>query len=71
MVRRLYKLIPTISPDSVTNKKIYWSSSNERVAIVDKSGIVAAIRPGKAVITAKTINGIAADCEITVNGENV
>ena len=69
-VSESYKLIPTISPDSVTNKKIYWSSSNERVAIVDKSGIVAAIRPGKAVITAKTINGIAADCEITVNGEN-
>lgn len=60
----------TIKPDNVYNTKIKWSSSNKKVATVDNSGKVKALKKGSVTITAKTSNGKKASCKITVQ-ENV
>ena len=56
----------TITPNNVKNKAITWTSSNSKVATVDKNGKVTAVTSGKATITAKSSNGITAKCEVTV-----
>jgi uncharacterized protein YjdB len=63
----------TVSPSNVSeeNRKITWSSSNTRVAMVDRSGVVYTIAPGSATITAKTVNGKTARCKVTVKKRKV
>ena len=59
-------LTATIEPTNASNKTITWTSSNKSVATVDSNGVVNAIKAGTATITATTINGLTATCEITV-----
>ncbi|MGC5326190.1 immunoglobulin-like domain-containing protein, partial [Brevibacillus sp. SYSU BS000544] len=54
----------------VTGKKVAWSSSNAKVASVDKNGKVKAIASGKAVISA-TIDGKEATLKVTVTEPKV
>ena len=62
-----YLLIPTISPTTVSNRNIIWSSSNSAIATVSLLGSVRAIAIGTAVITVQTIDGgFRASCTITV-----
>ena len=49
-----------------TNKAVTWSSSNSKVASVDKNGKVTAKTKGTATITAK-VDGVSASCKVTVN----
>lgn len=51
------KLYLSVSPASASNKKISYKSSNNSVAMVDKDGVVTALKQGSAVITAKTNDG--------------
>lgn len=60
------KLKATVSPKSATTKTLEWTSSNENVATVTKSGIVVAKEIGKTTITAKAPNGKKATCKVTV-----
>ncbi|MGI5960289.1 MAG: putative Ig domain-containing protein, partial [Massiliimalia sp.] len=61
----------TVKPNNATNKNVTWSSSNEKVAVVDESGKVTAKAPGTAVITVKTVDGSkTATCEVTVVRKN-
>lgn len=60
------QLSVTVSPDDATDKTVTWSSSNASVAEVDANGLVTAIAPGTAKITATTTNGIEAICTVTV-----
>jgi len=46
------KLTVTINPTNATNKNVTWTSSNEKVAIVDANGNVTATGRGTASITA-------------------
>ncbi|MBR2812007.1 MAG: Ig-like domain-containing protein, partial [Solobacterium sp.] len=55
----------TISPDNATDKAVIWTSSDEEVVVVD-DGIVTALKAGSAVITAETVNGLKAECNVTV-----
>ncbi len=60
-------LAATVNPSNATNKKVSWTSSNTKVAVVDKNGKVTAKAPGSAVITVKTANkGFTATCKVTV-----
>ena len=59
-------LVATIIPSGASDKSVAWSSSNNKVAKVDSKGKVKALSPGKATITAKSINGKTATCEIEV-----
>lgn len=56
----------TLSPSNATNKTVTWTSSNKSVAAVSSTGIVRAVSGGKAVITAKTSNGLVKKCTVTV-----
>ncbi len=50
------KLGVTFEPENTNEKYVEWSSSNEKIAEVNQSGIVTAINLGKATITAKAFN---------------
>lgn len=57
-----------VSPENATGKdSIEWNSGDNRIATVDKNGVVRAISIGKSIITAKYMNGdIIGTCELTV-----
>jgi len=62
-------LTSTISPSNAANKAVRWTSSNVDVATVN-NGVVTAVSPGTAIITATTVDGSkTASCTITVNNE--
>ena len=48
---------------------VVWTSSDEGVADVDGSGLVTAMAPGTATITAKSDNGLAASCIVRCRWE--
>jgi len=56
-----------VAPEKATNKGIKWSSSNTKIAAVDKNGKVKALQNGAATIkaTAKDGSGVSASCKIT------
>lgn len=51
------QLTATVSPSNATNPKVKWTSSNELVALVGDNGLVRAIAPGYAKITATATDG--------------
>ncbi|EPY2306188.1 Ig-like domain-containing protein [Clostridium sporogenes] len=61
------KLNAKVLPEDATNKKVVWSSSNEKIATVDKDGKVTAIKEGQVTITAK-VEGtdLTATCKVNV-----
>lgn len=63
-----YNLIAAIAPETFAENTIFWTSSNTSVVKVDADGLVTAISPGTAVITAKLIGDVerTATCEIIV-----
>lgn len=61
------KLTVSIRPKSAADERIRWASSQEKVATVDKNGLVTAVGNGTANITAATEDGsITAVCAVTV-----
>ena len=56
----------TCSDQTVTNKLVTFSSSDEKVATVDQNGIVTAVSEGSVTITATAVNGVSASCTIKV-----
>lgn len=59
-----FTLMATVTPTDTTDK-VVWSSSNAAVAKVSSTGVVTAVKPGTAVITA-TAGSVKATCTITV-----
>mgnify|MGYP005807243017 FL=1 len=61
-------LTATVAPDNATNQAVTWTSSDSAVATVDQNGVVTAVAPGTAVITATTADGgKTASCTVTVS----
>jgi|GEM_PF-2014600 len=62
-------LVATVLPDNATNKNVTWSSSNTSVATVSSTGLVSAIAPGTATITAtsQADSNKYDTCAVTVN----
>lgn len=61
------KLIANVYPSDCYDKTVTWSSSLESVATVDENGVVTAVAPGTAVITAVSTDGLfTASCAVTV-----
>ena len=56
----------TIEPSTASNKEVTYTSSNERVATVDKNGKITAKGNGETNITARTSNGKEAVCKVEV-----
>ena len=62
------QLTATVSPSNVNNSAVTWSSSDTSVATVSSGGLVTALKPGTASITATTQDGsnLSATCQLTV-----
>ena len=60
------KLTATVLPADAVDKTVTWASSNPNAATVDREGNVTAVAPGQTTITATTVNGLEAVCEVTV-----
>lgn len=56
----------TVAPGRAYTKKVKWTSSNKKVAAVDKYGKITAKAEGKAKVTARTVNGYKKTCTVTV-----
>lgn len=62
----------TITPSKATYKDVLWTTSNEKVAIVDNKGKVTSTGAGEAVITAATADGsLIAECHVRVTDKAV
>lgn len=61
------RLTPTVSPSGASDKSVVWTSSNEKVATVSKTGVVTGVKAGSAVIKCTTKDtGAEAFCVVTV-----
>ena len=69
------QLNPTISPSTVKNDGLAWSSSNENIATVSTSGLVTGKNAGTVTITCRSIdaawNEVTASCEVYVYSEKM
>lgn len=54
-------------PDNTAYQSLYYTSSNEDIAVADAAGTVTAKAEGKAVITITNMYGISKECVITVS----
>ncbi len=59
-------LVANVLPLEAVDKSVTWSSSDEKVASVDQTGKITAIKEGVATISAKTVNDLEASCTVTV-----
>ena len=50
--------------NTMMGKTIHWSSSNDKIVTVDQNGNIHAVGVGNATITAETVNGVKATCEV-------
>ena len=53
-------------PESITDYKLFYSSSNTAIVTVDENGVLFAKAPGKATVTVSTDNGVTVNKVITV-----
>lgn len=62
-----FTITATIEPENVTEKSLFWSSSNSDVAEVDENGHVKVLKEGHATIYAETMDGsgLVATCAVT------
>ena len=67
------QLTATVLPEDATDKSVAWSTNDETVATVDGNGLVTAVAPGTAIITATTNDGsdLSASCTVTVVGQAI
>ncbi len=71
-VGKTANLTVNISPSDATNKNVSWRSSDAGVATVSSTGVVTAIKEGKANIFVTTEDGSFSDiCLVTVNAQSI
>jgi hypothetical protein len=62
-----YQLQATVKPADATNKKVEWTSEDEKIATVDSTGLVKGIKAGNTTITVTTEDGgFTATCSVNV-----
>ena len=60
------QLTATISPSNAYKNDVHWISSDKSVATVSENGLVTAVAPGAATITAYASSGVSAACTVVV-----
>ncbi len=66
-----FTLNATVIPENVYDNRIYYSSSDESVARVDKNGYIKAVKPGVAVITAESASAaVSGKCIVKVSSKS-
>ena len=64
-------LTATLSPKNATDRTVTWTSDQKTIVGVDSSGVVTALAPGEAVVTARSANGKTATCLIRVESQDI
>ena len=62
-------LIASLLSENAT-ETVTWSSADEAVATVDTDGLVKAVSVGTTTITATTVDGLTAECSVTVTEDS-
>lgn len=70
-VGKKIQLTAKTQPSDAPSGVLEWSSSDEKVAIVNSDGFVTGVKSGVASITCKSENGKEASCTVTVKAETV
>jgi len=67
------QLTATVQPSDATNQTLTWTTDTPSVATVDQTGLVTAVGPGNANITATTQDGsnLSATCAVTVQAASI
>lgn len=66
-VKKTHQLSPQIAPANANETVTFtYSSSDAKIATVSQSGLITAVAPGTATITAKTNTNKSASCRVTV-----
>ena len=66
MVGQKDKLTATVVPKNAEDKRVYWKSSNEKVAEVDAFGNIKAVAEGECTVNATTWNGKTKACIVKI-----
>lgn len=56
----------TVAPENATDKTVTWTTDNDKIATVDKNGVLTGVAEGKVVVTATTANGKTANISVYV-----
>lgn len=59
-------LIATVLPANSTDKVVSWATSDGTIATVSSTGVVTGVKLGTCTISAKTVNGLIANCTLEV-----
>lgn len=59
-------MIATVSPSNANNRNLTWTTSDEQVAKISKTGKIKAVGEGTAIITARASNGKTDVMELTI-----
>lgn len=65
-VKKTAKLTVKWKPSNVSPKTVTWTTSNKKIATVNKRGVVKGVRKGTVTITATAWNGKTAKCKVKV-----
>ena len=65
-VNETKKLVVTFNPQDTTDKTVSWTSSDEEIVSVNSDGSILALKEGSATITARSLNGKTAFCQVEV-----
>jgi len=67
-----YTIIPTISPNNATDKRVNYHSDDTSIATVDNSGKITAVKAGTVNVFATSVDGsYQTSIKVTVNSSNV
>ena len=66
-----YKLNYTVKPDTASNKKVTWTSSNTKIVTVDETGTVTGVNDGNTTVIARSQDNpnVYDICHVTVDSE--
>lgn len=59
-------LAATVAPENATDKTVTWTTDNDKIATVDKNGVLTGVAEGKVTVTATTANGKTATATVYV-----
>ncbi|WP_081778394.1 CotH kinase family protein [Xylanibacter brevis] len=70
VVNETAQISATVLPANAMIRQLKWSSNNEQVAVVSQQGVVRAVAPGTAVITAQATDGSGVSRSVTITVKN-
>ena len=56
----------TVEPSNASYKTVTWTSADPAIATIDANGKIKGVGLGKTTVTATTVNGLTANCQVTV-----